>query len=44
MTVFEHAKLYYPKYWNKSRILKLFEAGKLTEAEYKEIIESEVSG
>lgn len=33
----EKALQYYPKAWNKNRIIALVKAGKLTEAEYKEI-------
>lgn len=39
MSVYEMAKKYYPTYWNKARIDALYKAGKLTEAEYKDIIE-----
>lgn len=39
-TVFEMAQGYYPKLWNADRIKALYEAGKLTEEEYKSIIES----
>jgi hypothetical protein len=38
MTVYEMAKKYYPKLWNKDRINALYEAGKLTEEEYKALI------
>ena len=38
MTTYELAKKYYPKYWNKARIDALYKAGKLTEAEYKDIV------
>lgn len=38
LTVFELAKMYYPKLWNKSRIDALLKAGKITQDEYKEII------
>ena len=37
MSVKEKAMQYYPKMWNKNRIVALVKAGKLTEAEYKEI-------
>ena len=40
-TVFEMAKEYYPRLWDINRINKLYEAGKLTEEEHKEIIKSE---
>lgn len=40
MTAYELAKKYYPLLWDKKRIEALFEAGKLTEEEYKEIIEN----
>ena len=38
MSVFEMAKKYYPKLWDKSRLEKLVEAGRLTEAEVWEIL------
>lgn len=38
MSVFEMAKKYYPRLWDKPRLDKLVEAGKLTEAERDEII------
>ena len=38
MAVFEMAKKYYPKLWDFDRIKALYEAGKLTEQEYNEII------
>ena len=34
MTVYEMAKKYYPKMWDKARLAALVKAGKLTEAEY----------
>lgn len=37
MTVFEMAKKYYPRLWDIDRINALYEAGKLTEEEYKEL-------
>ena len=37
MTVKEIATNYYPRLWNKERLIALVEAGKLTEAEYAEI-------
>lgn len=39
MTVFEMAKKYYPRLWSKERIEALYNAGKITEEEYKELIE-----
>lgn len=44
MTPFEHAKKYYPKYWSASRILKLYQKGKLTAEEYNEIVGGETGG
>ena len=38
MTVFEMAKKYYPRLWNKNRIDALHDAGKLTDDEYNEIL------
>ena len=43
MSVKEKAMQYYPKMWNKNRIIALVKAGKLTEAEYKEITGEEYS-
>ena len=39
MNAFELAKKYYPLLWDDKRIKALFDAGKLTEGEYKEIVE-----
>ena len=36
-TVFEMAQKYYPRLWDINRINALYEAGKLTEKEYKTI-------
>lgn len=41
MTVYEMAKQYYPRLWDKSRIEALVEAGKLTEEEASEILEGQ---
>lgn len=38
MTVFEMAKKYYPRLWDKTRIDALYAAGKLTEEEYTELV------
>ena len=38
MDVFELAKKYYPRLWNKERILALVEAGRLTGEEAEEIL------
>lgn len=40
MNVFEMAKRYYPRLWDESRILALVQAGRLTESEGQEILES----
>ena len=37
MSVYEMAKKYYPRLWDRERIEKLVEAGKLTEEEAKKI-------
>lgn len=37
MSVFEMAKQYYPRLWDKSRLEALVEAGRLTAEEYEEI-------
>ena len=37
MTVFDLAKQYYPRLWDKSRLEALVEAGRLTPAEYRDI-------
>lgn len=39
MTVYEMAKLYYPRLWNEERIVALREAGKLTQEETYKILE-----
>ena len=41
MTVFEMAKKYYPRLWNKNRIDALHDAGKLTDEEYTEILSAD---
>ena len=41
MNVFEIAQKYYPRLWSKERIDALYEAGKLTEEEYKSIVNEE---
>lgn len=38
MSVYEMAKAYYPRLWNKSRLEALVAAGRLTEVEMEEII------
>lgn len=38
MSVYELARLYYPRLWDKSRLDALVEAGRLTEAEYQKIV------
>lgn len=38
MTVYEMAKLYYPRLWSEERIVALQEAGRLTQEETEEII------
>ena len=43
MTVFEMAKKYYPLLWDINRIDALYKAGKLTKAEYEEIIKEEAT-
>ena len=40
-TVFELAKKYYPHLWDEKRIDALYKAGKLTEEEYKQLVEVE---
>lgn len=37
MNVFELAKMYYPRLWDKSRLEALVEAGRLTAEQYAEI-------
>lgn len=39
MTVFEMAKMYYPRLWDEKRIRALFAADKLTYAEMIEILD-----
>ena len=38
MNAFEMAQKYYPRLWDADRIKALYESGKLTEEEYKSII------
>lgn len=38
MDVFELAKKYYPRLWNRERILALVEAGRLTQAQADQIL------
>lgn len=38
MTVFEMAKMYYPRLWDEKRIHALFAAGKLTYEEMQNIL------
>ena len=37
MSVYEMAKAYYPRLWDKSRLEILVAAGRLTQEEYQEI-------
>ena len=37
-SVYEMAKKYYPTRWDRSRIDALYEAGKLTDEEYHDIV------
>lgn len=39
MSVFDLAKKYYPRLWDKSRLEALVAAGRLTEEEVREIVE-----
>ena len=41
MTVYEMAKKYYPRLWDKERIEALYKVGKLTKEEYNSIINNE---
>ena len=41
MTVFEMAKKYYPRLWSKNRIDALYDAGKLTDEEYAELLSAD---
>lgn len=41
MSVFEMAKKYYPRLWDKSRVEQLVRAGRLTEQEAREIMEED---
>lgn len=40
MNIFETAKKYYPRLWDKSRIEQLLKAGRLTQAEAAEIMDT----
>ena len=41
MSVYEMAKMYYPRLWNEERIRALVEAGRLTQKEANEILKRE---
>ncbi len=41
MSVYELAKKYYPRLWDRARLEALAAAGRLTEAEVREIVSSE---
>ena len=43
MTVYELAKQYYPRLWDKSRLEALVEAGRLTQEEAAEITKEKES-
>lgn len=43
MTVFELAKKYYPRLWDRQRIKTLVTAGRLTPAEADELLEEKVA-
>lgn len=43
MSVYELARLYYPRLWDKSRLEALVAAGRLTEAEAAEIMGEHIS-
>ncbi|MDE6107533.1 MAG: XkdX family protein [Oscillospiraceae bacterium] len=38
MSVFDMAKMYYPRLWNRERVLALVKAGRLTREEAEEIL------
>ena len=38
MTVYEMAQKYYPRLWDKSRLEALLAAGKLTQAEFDQLV------
>lgn len=38
MTAYEMAKKYYPLLWDKKRLQMLVNAGRLTQAQYNEIV------
>lgn len=41
MSIFETAKKYYPRLWDRSRIEQLVKAGRLTQAEAAEILSAD---
>lgn len=43
MSVYELAKKYYPRLWDKSRLRALVAAGRLTEEKYKKITGEEIT-
>ena len=44
MTVYEMAVKYYPRLWDKDRLLALVQAGKLSEGQYHDITGEEYMG
>ncbi|MBD5162169.1 MAG: XkdX family protein [Oscillibacter sp.] len=41
MSVFEMARQYYPRLWDRARLETLVKAGRLTEEEFREIVGEE---
>ena len=41
MSVFEMARQYYPRLWDRARLEALVKAGRLTEEEFREIVGEE---
>lgn len=41
MSVYEMARQYYPRLWDKPRLEALVKAGRLTEEEYRSLVEPE---
>lgn len=38
MTIFEMAEKYYPRLWDKKRLEALVEAGRITQAEFDQLV------
>lgn len=44
MTIFEMAQRYYPRLWDKKRLEALVEAGRITRAEFDQLVKGDEDG